>query len=73
MTFLGKVIHVSVDLVLVSTCLAGIKRNTGLAFKLETIENQTARDYSRRYLKMGESVYDYSVASCGSSSYFERK
>ncbi|GCF01324.1 hypothetical protein ZYGM_001798 [Zygosaccharomyces mellis] len=73
MTILGKTIHVSIDLILVSTCLAGLRRNTGLTPKLQTIENITIRDYMTRYLNLGESVYDYSVATCGSSSYFVRK
>ncbi|CAI4380413.1 BCN_G0026970.mRNA.1.CDS.1 [Saccharomyces cerevisiae] len=62
-----------INLVLVSTCLAGIKRNTGLTPKLETLDNQTMRNYMKRYLNLGESVYDYSVATCGSSTYFARK
>ncbi|CCD25337.1 mitofissin NDAI_0F00180 [Naumovozyma dairenensis CBS 421] len=73
MTLFGKAVHVSIDLVLVSTCLAGIKRNTGLSPNLALIESQTAREYTRKYLRFGESVYDYSVASCGTSKYFERK
>ncbi|CAI2034931.1 hypothetical protein SEUBUCD646_0I00230 [Saccharomyces eubayanus] len=31
------------------------------------------RNYMKRYLNVGESVYDYSVATCGSSTYFARK
>ncbi|CAR26722.1 ZYRO0B16588p [Zygosaccharomyces rouxii] len=73
MTVLGKTIHISIDLILVSTCLAGLRRNTGLTPKLQTIENMTIRDYMSRYLNMGESIYDYSVATCGSSPYFGRK
>ncbi|CAI4377891.1 AIC_G0025680.mRNA.1.CDS.1 [Saccharomyces cerevisiae] len=68
-----KLVHISIDLVLVSTCLAGIKRNTGLTPKVETLDNQTMRNYMKRYLNLGESVYDYSVATCGSSTYFARK
>ncbi|EDO17887.1 hypothetical protein Kpol_1043p78 [Vanderwaltozyma polyspora DSM 70294] len=73
MGFIGKAIHLSVDLVLVSTCLAGIKRNTGLTPKIERFENPTVREYMVKYLNFGESVYDYTVATCGSSSNFTRK
>lgn len=70
---IGKAVHISIDLVLISTCLAGIKRNTGLTPKLDTVENVTLREYSTKYLNLGESVYDYSVATCGASSHFIRK
>ncbi|SMN17919.1 similar to Saccharomyces cerevisiae YIL156W-B Putative protein of unknown function, originally identified based on homology to Ashbya gossypii and other related yeasts [Maudiozyma saulgeensis] len=73
MTFIGKAIHISIDLALVSTCLAGIKRNTGLTFKTESFQNETAKVYTTRYLNIGESLYDSAVASCGSSKYFVRK
>lgn len=70
---IGKAIHIGVDLALATTCLAGIKRNTGLSFKLDAVENETAREYTKKYLNMGDSMYDYAVATCGSSKYFERK
>ncbi|QLL31860.1 hypothetical protein HG536_0C00270 [Torulaspora globosa] len=73
MTVFGKAVHFSFDLLLVSACLAGIKRNTGLTPKVDTIENTSLREYTRKYLNLGESIYDYSVATCGSSSYFVRK
>lgn len=63
----------SIDLVLVSTCLAGIKRNTGLTPKVENIGDEHVRGYMIKYLNAGESVYDYTVATAGSSSYFVRK
>ncbi|SCV06226.1 LANO_0H24872g1_1 [Lachancea nothofagi CBS 11611] len=73
MTFIGKAIHFSVDLTLVSLCLAGVKRNTGLTPKLDSIEDTHIRGYVHKYLNIGESCYDYTVASLGSSRYFARK
>ncbi|QLG74103.1 hypothetical protein HG535_0F06150 [Zygotorulaspora mrakii] len=73
MTLIGKTVHFSIDFLLISTCLAGIKRNTGLTVKTDKIANQTAKEYMTKYLNIGESLYDYSVATCGSSSYFVRK
>lgn len=70
---IGKTIHLAIDAVLVSTCLAGIKRNTGLTPKVDQIGDETVREYSTKYLNLGESVYDYTVATLGSSSYFKRK
>ncbi|CCH62829.1 hypothetical protein TBLA_0I01710 [Henningerozyma blattae CBS 6284] len=73
MPMFGKIVHISADLLLVSACLAGIRRNTGLTPKLESIEDPTIRKYFGKYLNYGESIYDYTVATCGSSSYFSRK
>ncbi|CCE63111.1 hypothetical protein TPHA_0E00140 [Tetrapisispora phaffii CBS 4417] len=73
MTFIGKAIHVSIDLTLLSVCLAGIKRNTGLQFRVDKVEDTNVQRYINKYLNFGESIYDYSVATCGSSSYFSRK
>ncbi|CAL9734843.1 hypothetical protein MOSE0_G00914 [Monosporozyma servazzii] len=84
MALTGKLIHVGVDLLLVSTLLAGIRRNTGLQFDLnrwnppknkqyEKDWHPTAQKYVGRYLGWGESFYDYMVATLGSSKYFERK
>ncbi|CEP60775.1 mitofissin LALA0_S01e18690g [Lachancea lanzarotensis] len=73
MTLIGKAVHFSIDLTLLSVCLAGVKRNTGLTPKLETIEDSHVRKYALKYLNLGESCYDYTVAYLGSSQYFARK
>ncbi|CCF57862.1 hypothetical protein KAFR_0D02150 [Kazachstania africana CBS 2517] len=73
MTLLGKTVHITADLILVATCLAGIRRNTGLTPNLRYVKNDSIRDYTARYLKFGESCYDYSVAKIGASKYFSRK
>ncbi|CUS24731.1 LAQU0S19e00364g1_1 [Lachancea quebecensis] len=73
MTFLGKAFHISFDLVLVSACLAGIKRNTGLTPKVDAIGDPHVKGYVSKYLNVGESCYDYTVATLGSSHYFVRK
>ncbi|CDO95825.1 unnamed protein product [Kluyveromyces dobzhanskii CBS 2104] len=73
MTIIGKTIHLTIDAILISTCLAGIKRNTGLTPKFNQISDNTVKEYSIKYLNLGESVYDYTVATLGSSSHFQRK
>lgn len=60
------------DLVFVSAVLAGIRRNTGLTPDLEKIPNESARFYTKKYLGVGELVFDYSSAYLGSSEYFKR-
>ncbi|AET39091.1 mitofissin Ecym_4007 [Eremothecium cymbalariae DBVPG len=73
MALFGKVIHLSADLILVSTCLAGIKRSTGLTLKLDNINDSIIKDYMQKFLNVGESTFDYAVAYSGSSSYFQRR
>ncbi|CCH43007.1 putative secreted protein [Wickerhamomyces ciferrii] len=73
MTLLGKAFHVSIDLVLVSTALAGIKRNTGLTLKPDIAGDAEKQGYLKKYLDVGEYVFDYSVAFMSSSDYFARK
>ncbi|KAK9380497.1 uncharacterized protein V2V93DRAFT_380720 [Kockiozyma suomiensis] len=73
MPFLGRLVHYSVDLVLVSALLAGVKRSTGLMLKTDTIESTDVRTAVVKYLDMGEWVLDTSVAFMNSSPYFVRK
>ena len=58
---------------MVSAFLAGVKRNTGLTPKVDSIQDPHVRGYVNKYLNLGESCFDYTVASFGSSSYFVRK
>ncbi|KAJ1993467.1 hypothetical protein GGI25_002787, partial [Coemansia spiralis] len=56
---LGKLIHYSVDLVLVSTALAGIRRSTGYKLNTENlVENKDVRGYLDKYLAIGERTID---------------
>ncbi|ODV78476.1 DUF1748-domain-containing protein, partial [Suhomyces tanzawaensis NRRL Y-17324] len=70
---IGRIVHVSVDLALVSAFLAGVKRNTGLTPNLESFDNENIRYYSSKYLDVGEKIFDYSAAYFGSSDYFKRR
>ncbi|ORZ19588.1 hypothetical protein BCR42DRAFT_410069 [Absidia repens] len=69
----GKLAHLTADAVLVSTVLAGIKRNTGLQPKTSAIENEDIRSYIQKYLNVGEWVLDNSIVYLNNSDYFERK
>ncbi|RLV85054.1 hypothetical protein JA9_000571, partial [Meyerozyma sp. JA9] len=68
-----RAIHITADLVLVSAFLAGVKRNTGLTPNLDSIESENIRYYSKKYLDVGDSIFDYSAAYFGGSGYFVRK
>ena len=59
---LGKIIHISTDLVLISTLLSTIHTNT--QYKLDTTRlsfgNNTVKDYLDWYLKLGDDIVNYS-------------
>ncbi|OWB79844.1 hypothetical protein B5S32_g4083 [[Candida] boidinii] len=63
----------SVDLALVSTVLAGVKRSTGLTPNLDSIQDENIKGFGQKYLGVGEYCYDSSVAFMSASSYFQRK
>ncbi|CAN8101011.1 unnamed protein product [Discula destructiva] len=71
---LGRLVHYGVDLVLVSTILAGMRRSTGLTLKQEKIgtDNTEINKWVGRYLGIGESVFDLAVGTAGQSGWFER-
>ncbi|RPA83486.1 DUF1748-domain-containing protein [Ascobolus immersus RN42] len=73
MAFFGKLIHYSVDAVLLSSLLASVRRNTGLQVKTDNIESGEIRNAINKYLNVGEWVIDQSTAFMSTSAYFEKK
>ncbi|KAG1046301.1 hypothetical protein G6F43_011141 [Rhizopus delemar] len=69
----GRLFHFTADAMLVSTVLAGIKRNVGLQPATNQIENEEIKKYLEKYLDIGEWVMDTSIGFMNSSPYFERK
>ncbi|KAJ2471348.1 hypothetical protein GGI02_002333 [Coemansia sp. RSA 2322] len=69
---IGRLIHYSIDLVLVSTALAGIRRSTGLTPKLDEA-NSAVQGVLRQYLDVGEHVIDYAKPWLADSKLFTRK
>ncbi|ORZ03985.1 hypothetical protein BCR43DRAFT_521032 [Syncephalastrum racemosum] len=67
----GKLFHYTVDAMLVTTVLAGIKRNTGLQPATSKIENADVRGYVEKYLQLGERVLDESLPYMKVSPFFE--
>ncbi|KAF2007446.1 DUF1748-domain-containing protein [Amniculicola lignicola CBS 123094] len=73
---LGRLTHYAFDAVLISVCLAGVRRSTGLTPSVKTeqfSEAATAKKWIDNYLWVGECVMDQSIAIMASTSYFERK
>ncbi|KAJ1764858.1 hypothetical protein LPJ69_001596 [Coemansia sp. RSA 1752] len=60
---MGKALHLGVDLVLVTTALAGIHRATG--YKLNTAQltdSKTIDGVLEKYLQVGETALDYATS-----------
>ncbi|OQO12898.1 hypothetical protein B0A48_02362 [Cryoendolithus antarcticus] len=73
---LGRLTHYAFDAVLLSAFLAGVKRSTGLTPSLKSqslSDSPGIQSWIERYLWLGETVMDQSVAVMGSSGWFERK
>ncbi|POW06578.1 hypothetical protein PSTT_08849 [Puccinia striiformis] len=66
----GCITHYVFDLVLISTVLAGIKRNTGYSVKLEELPEGTPRTITSSYLQAGEKIFDYISVYSDTSGYF---
>ncbi|EMR10186.1 hypothetical protein PNEG_03594 [Pneumocystis murina B123] len=68
----GKIVHISFDLILVSSVLAGIRRSTGLTIKTNMFDKDTEM-FIDKYLSLGNWVMDQSIAFMTTSKYFERR
>ncbi|KAJ2769024.1 hypothetical protein IWQ56_002713 [Coemansia nantahalensis] len=56
---IGKIVHVGIDLVLLSTALAGIRRTTGLRVNPDNVtDSKSIGNYLDSYLSIGEKTLD---------------
>lgn len=69
----GRLVHYSVDAVLISTVLAGIRRSYGLKFKSSRLEGSDFHNLMVRYLDVGEWMMDTSYLLLSHSQYFEQE
>ncbi|KLO17240.1 DUF1748-domain-containing protein [Schizopora paradoxa] len=72
MAMIGRLVHYTVDAVLLSTVLAGVKRSSGFAPDPTLIGDPTIRSIADRFLGIGETVFDTIQGTAVSSSYFKR-
>jgi len=72
MAMLGRLVHWTADVVLVSTVLAGVKRSSGFAPDPTLIGDPTIRSIADRFLGVGETVFDMIQGTAVSSNYFKR-
>ncbi|PPQ91010.1 hypothetical protein CVT25_013935 [Psilocybe cyanescens] len=69
---LGKLVHYTVDAVLLSTVVAGIRRSSGLSPDASVIPDPTVRSVAEKFLGVGETVFDVIQATAVNSSYFKK-
>ncbi|KAH8118098.1 DUF1748-domain-containing protein [Phellopilus nigrolimitatus] len=72
MSMIGKLVHYTVDAVLLSTVLAGVRRSSGFGPDSTLIGDPTIRSITDRFLGVGETVFDAVQGTAVSSTYFKR-
>jgi len=70
---IGTLLHYGFDALLLSCCLAGIKRSTGLTPALKKIGSKEIQGFLASYLEIGEWCMDLIIVFCGRSGYFKRE
>ncbi|KAK7690731.1 hypothetical protein QCA50_005830 [Cerrena zonata] len=69
---LGRLFHYTIDAVLVSTVLAGVRRSSGFTPATNNIADENIRSVANKYLGIGESIFDMLQGTAVTSSYFKR-
>ncbi|KAK4051677.1 hypothetical protein OIO90_004627 [Microbotryomycetes sp. JL221] len=70
---LGRLTHYAVDVVLLATVCAGVKRSTGFQVSTVGIPEGPARTTADTVLGIGERLFDYTAAISYTSNWFERE
>ncbi|KAF8516130.1 DUF1748-domain-containing protein [Hysterangium stoloniferum] len=69
---LGRLVHYTVDAVLLSTVLAGVRRSSGFTIDTPLLTDPTLKSVADRFLGVGETVFDVVQATAVNSSYFKK-
>ncbi|KAF8905006.1 hypothetical protein CPB84DRAFT_1772169 [Gymnopilus junonius] len=69
---LARLVHYTVDAVLLSTVVAGVRRSSGLAPDASAIPDPTVRSVAEKFLGVGETVFDMIQATAVNSPYFKK-
>ncbi|BGP26093.1 hypothetical protein Rt10032_c10g4136 [Rhodotorula toruloides] len=70
---LGRLMHYTFDIALVTTVLAGVKRHTGFQVNTSSIPEGPFRQTADVVLGTGERLFDFASAMSYTSSLFERE
>lgn len=69
----SSLLHYAFDAALISVCLAGVKRSTGLSPAVSKVQSKEVRQILLSYLEMGEWIMDFAIVFMGRSKGFERR
>ncbi|KII84433.1 hypothetical protein PLICRDRAFT_117876 [Plicaturopsis crispa FD-325 SS-3] len=70
---IGKLVHYTVDAVLLSTVVAGVRRSSGFGPDSSAIPDATARSVANSFLGVGETIFDIIQSTAVNSPYFKRE
>ncbi|KAK1924179.1 hypothetical protein DB88DRAFT_270070 [Papiliotrema laurentii] len=68
----GRLTRLAVDLIAISTILAGVKKTTGFAPSTNKIKDASIRTFLETYFGLGEKVFGLICGFAVSSDYFRR-
>ncbi|KIY52315.1 DUF1748-domain-containing protein [Fistulina hepatica ATCC 64428] len=71
MSLLGRLVHYSIDAVLISTVFAGVRRTTGFAPNTDALP-ESARPFAETFLRTGDKVYSSIQGAVVNSQYFKK-
>ncbi|TFK40067.1 hypothetical protein BDQ12DRAFT_680297 [Crucibulum laeve] len=69
---LGRLFHYTIDAVLLSTVVAGVRRSSGFSPDASVIPDETVRSVAVKFLGVGETIFDMIQATAVNSSYFKK-
>jgi len=69
---LGRLLHYTLDAIMLSTVVAGIRRSSGFEPQTALIPEQNIRSVAESFLGVGETIFDIAQATAVSSSYWRR-
>ncbi|KAF8876734.1 hypothetical protein BD779DRAFT_1449117 [Infundibulicybe gibba] len=69
---LARLLHYTVDAVLLSTVVAGVRRTSGFSPDSSSISDPTVRSIADKFFGVGETVFDVIQAQAVTSTYFKR-
>jgi len=69
---LARLVHYTIDAVLLSTVVAGVRRSSGFTPDASAIPDPTVRSVAEKFLGVGETIFDMIQATAVNSPYFKK-
>jgi len=68
----GRLTRIAVDLVAISTIIAGVKRSTGFAPATDRIKDPSLRSFFESYFSIGDTIFGFVCGYIVNSTYFRK-